>query len=43
VNVNVSIAIEILFGNRAPIAETLEKIKAGVAQTLADFNPEFER
>jgi hypothetical protein len=43
VNVNVSIAIEILFRKGTLIGETLEEIQAGVAQTLTDFKPEFER
>jgi hypothetical protein len=42
-NVNVHIALEILFHNGAPVGETLQKIHAGVAQALADFDSEFPR
>jgi hypothetical protein len=41
--VNTTVTIQILFDNGLPIVETLEKIKAGVTQTFADFKPEFER
>jgi hypothetical protein len=43
VNVNVSIAIDILFNNRTLISEALEEIKSGVAETLESFKPDFPR
>ena len=33
----------VTFADGAPIIDTLKEIKAGVAKTLADFKPEFER
>lgn len=39
----VAITIEILFENGLPIVDTLEEIKSGVTETLADFKPEFKR
>jgi len=32
-----------LFDEGCPVIETLEEIKAGVTQTLADFDPDFPR
>lgn len=43
VKMEIAIYIQILFGNGLPIVETLEEIKGGVAQTLADFKPKFDR
>ena len=40
-NVYVAVSIDILLGKKSPLAETLEEIKTGVAQTLADFDPDF--
>jgi hypothetical protein len=41
VNVNIHVTVEIFLGKSLPVVQTLKKIKSGVAQTLADFNPEF--
>jgi len=43
VDVKVYVTMSIKFRNGTPVIETLEEIKAGVAQTLRDFQPEFER
>ncbi|HEX3971235.1 MAG TPA: hypothetical protein VHX19_07915, partial [Stellaceae bacterium] len=41
VKVKVYIASSITFDDGAPVIETVEEIKAGVADTLAAFKPEF--
>ena len=41
VNVKVYIAGEVTFDDGEPIIDTIEVIKAQVAQTLADFKPDF--
>ncbi|HVH80267.1 MAG TPA: hypothetical protein VM782_12805, partial [Stellaceae bacterium] len=41
-DVKLDFSVTIAFGDRTPVIETLEEIKAGVAQTLADFAPDFE-
>ena len=41
VNVKVYIAGEVTFDDGEPIVDTIEVIKAKVAQTLADFKPDF--
>jgi hypothetical protein len=39
----IAISVQILFRDGTPVAETLEKIKAGVAETLEALKPEFDR
>jgi hypothetical protein len=43
VDVKVHIAATITFTDGTPVIESIAEIKSGVAQTLADFKPDFQR
>ncbi len=41
VDVKVHVALGVAFSDGSPVVQTIEEIQAGVAHTLADFNPSF--
>jgi hypothetical protein len=43
VHVQINLTLDIQFSDGTPVIQTLQKIQAGVADTLEAFKPEFER